>query len=75
MSVKTLKPEFWFGDIVYVRNDEEQTPGIVTDIEYNGNANHPKYHVQRNGFTNPFYNFELSPEKNTLLSMGINEQR
>lgn len=58
--------EFDFGDIVYLKTDEEQKPHIVSKINlYKGGE--IVYGLINCNTTSDHYGFELSKEKNLLL--------
>lgn len=69
--MKRLDVKFWFGDIVFLKQDPDQYPRIVTDIEFNGGPENPKYHLQSNGYTTPHYEYEISEKKDLNQMLGI----
>lgn len=68
---KVLRPAFWFGDIVFLKTDQEQKKRIVTDIEFRANELTAVYHVNSDGIQTAHYEFELTTERNEMMAMGV----
>lgn len=59
--------KFEIGQPVYIKTDKDQDMGIVTSIEIVPN-NLVMYHVSIRSYENNYYDFELSAEKNVLIT-------
>lgn len=68
---RILKPAYWFGETVYLKNDPEQFPRIVVEIEYKGGPENPRYHLQQAGFVTEHYGYEISEKEDTKQRLGI----
>lgn len=66
----TLKAEFNFGEVVYLKHDELQLPRIVVDIEFNGSPFAIKYWLRCGNDTNAHYEFEITRDRNLILATG-----
>jgi hypothetical protein len=58
---------FEIGEIVYVKTDVKQEPGVIVSMYVT--LNEIMYYVSRDEFVNKYYDFELSREKDNTLKM------
>lgn len=63
-----INNKFNIGDTVYVKTDVEQSPGIITCIQVN--PGDILYAVSRDSRNNNFYDFELSYERDILITVN-----
>jgi len=63
-----INNKFNIGDTVYVKTDIDQSPGIITCIQVN--PGDILYSVSRNSSTSHFYDFELSYDRDILISIN-----
>jgi hypothetical protein len=66
MTTLRLELIHYYGDVVYVKTDTDQNPGIIVGISLY--AGHLYYIVSRNGEEELFNDFELSKSKDILLT-------
>lgn len=69
--MRNLETKYWFGEMVYLKHDPEQLPRMVTDIEFCGSPNKPRYHLSIGGECYPHYDYEITREPNELIKMGF----
>ena len=63
-----INNKFNIGDTVYIKTDVEQSPGIITCIQVN--PGDLLYTVSRNSSNGNFYDFELSYDRDILISIN-----
>jgi hypothetical protein len=66
MTTIRLEVSHYYGDVVYIKTDTEQNPGII--VGFSIYAGHLYYVVSRNGEEAMFNDFELSKSKDILLT-------
>lgn len=57
---RTICPAYWFGDVVYLRVDDEHTAGMVTQLRILPNDNYLYTVSWGDGQDTAHYEFELS---------------
>ena len=63
-----INNKFNIGDTVYIKTDVEQSPGIITCIQVN--PGDILYAVSRDSRNANFYDFELSYDKDILITIN-----
>lgn len=62
-----IENKFDIGDVVYLRTDKDQDPAIILSIQI-FKEGEPLYEVIRNTTTSRHYDFELSHQRDQLLT-------